>query len=139
MAGTPKVLGDFDDRILVDSTLDDHVHFHGREARRRSGVDSGQDLIDGIADIVHRHEDGVIHRVEAHGHPVETGLGQRFGLPLEQRAIGGERQVIDPLDVGQHADQILDPSSQQRLTAGQADLRHPLGGEHGRDTSDLLE
>ena len=128
-----------DDRVLVHAALDDHVHLDGREARCGSGVDSGEDLIDGIADVVHRHEDGVVHRVEAHGHPIQAGLGQRFGLSFEQRAVGGEGQVFEALDLGQHGDQVLDPLSQQWLSPGEPDLGDPLGREDGGDAGDLLE
>ena len=62
-----------------------------------------------------------------------------LGLAGEQAAVGGQGDVVDAVDLGQHRDQALDVAPQERLSAGQPQLAHARAGEHAGQPRDLLE
>ena len=68
-------------------------------------------------------------RVDRDVDPVDAGLDQRGGVALEQVAVGGQGEVADALDPGQHRDQPGELAAHQRLAAGQA---HVLDARAGR-------
>ena len=65
---------------------------------------------------------------EADRDPVEAGISERGGPTLQQRPVGCHGQVADP-EASQALHDIGDVRTQQRLTAGEANLRHPQGDE----------
>ena len=57
----------------------------------------------------------------------------------EQDAVGGQREVLDPLDAREFAHEVGKPGAQERLSAGEADLAHAFGRERARQPLDLVE
>ena len=104
--------------------------FHGAQARAAGIVDGLEHRADGEANVVHRGEDGVVDRVQAHCQAIEPRLVQpASALGREERAVGGEGQVFQSGDRSQHADEVVESLAQQRLSAGQPDLAHPVVDE----------
>ena len=79
-----------------------------------------------------------IERVERDVHALEAG-GAKLGRHLgEQRAVGGERDRLDAVDLVEPADVVDDAAAHQRLATGEADAADALlGGECG-EVLDLL-
>ena len=77
VARAAEAARDVEDRALVQAALDDDVDLDG-QAGVRSGVDPGEHARDREVDVVHRAEDLVVERVEAHGDPREAGVGERL-------------------------------------------------------------
>ncbi len=92
----------------------------------------------GKVGVVHRAKRRVVERVEAHRDAREAGVAQAARLLREQRAVGRQRDVGDA-GFREHRDQPLDVPAQQRLAAGEPDLRHAARDEQLRDARDLLE
>src|SRR5581483_2248482 len=122
----------------VVAALDHHVDLDRRKPRGRGSIDAFEHPADRKVDVVHRPEDAVVERIEAHGDPVEPGVAQTPGLACEQRASGGEGE-IDVAQLGEHLDQALHVLAQQRLAPGQPNLAHALVDEDAGKPRDLLE
>ncbi len=70
---------------------------------------------------------------------VEARVGQRLGVAGQERAVGGQRDVIDPGQIGQQPDQHGQVAPEQRLAAGQAQLAYAERHEQPGQATDLLE
>ncbi len=101
-------------------------------------IDAGENARDGEVDVVQRAEDLVLERVEADGDPVEAGGSEGTCLLRKERAVRRHGQV-EAWDVGEHRDELLDVTSQQRLAAGQPDLLDSMSRQDPRQPLDLLE
>src|SRR5690606_13039961 len=88
-------------------------------------------------DVVHGAEGRVVERVEADGDPVESGRGERPGLPGEERSVGGQCNFYREL--GEHRDQAWQVATHERLAAREADLLDAEAGEDAREPRDFLE
>jgi len=80
-----------------------------------------------------------LERIDRDVEPVDPGSHQRFGVALEQVAVGGHAEVVDLLDVGEHAREPWEIPSDQRLAAGQSDVMHAHRREKRDQPRDLLE
>jgi hypothetical protein len=109
------------------------------EAGRRRGVDPGEHARDWEANVIHRGERVVIECVEADGDARKARGFERPGIGGQSRAVGGHGYVGDPVDAGEHRDELLKVAAQQRLAAGQAELRDSLQRERPGQARDLLE
>jgi hypothetical protein len=69
---------------------------------------------------------------------LKPGIAQAARLFREQRAVGGERE-IDVRELCQHFDEALDVAPEERLAAGEPELRYAVAHENARDASDFLE
>ena len=101
------------------------------------GLDAIEHALHREVDIVHASEHRVVEAIEADCDALQTGLPEFTGLTRQQRAIGGQGKVA----AGQlrpHFDQLLDVAPDQRLSAGQADLRHSARDEEIGEQRDLL-
>jgi hypothetical protein len=76
--------------------------------------------------------------VERHVEPVDPGRGQRLGAAGEAEAVGGERDVRTRSLVRRGRDDALEPTAQQRLAAGEAQLVHAEVADRDRDEPDEL-
>ena len=63
----------------------------------------------------------VVERVEADGDALEAGVLERLRLLRQRRGVGRQRQV--DRQRREHLDQALDADAQERLAAGEAELR----------------
>ena len=60
--------------------------------------------------------------VEADVDPVEPGVGERRGEPVQPDAVGRHRDPRTRLERGDAADHVDEGAAQQRLAAGEPDL-----------------
>ena len=77
--------------------------------------------------------------VKADGNPRETGVRQASSLLRQQVAVGGQGQILDPLEIRQGADQRRQLRPEKGLTAGQANLANPQRGENPRQPGYFFE
>jgi hypothetical protein len=70
---------------------------------------------------------------------VESGRRQILCFAAEQRAVGGEGDVLDIGDQDQLGDEVLNPLAQKRLPAREAQLADPMAHEGTGHPVDLLE
>ena len=78
-------------------------------------------------------------RVEGDVDPLQTGLDERPGEPVEQDAVGRQREILDPGRHRQLAHELRQVTADQRLAAGQPRLAHAHRGEDAHEPRDLLE
>ncbi len=110
----------------------DGVQFDGESFRSR-GTDSADDL----AKVVSPGRSGVGSGIEAVERDVDgvdpgcskaacpSGIGPRSGFWVaEEAAVGGNTQILDPLDGGESTHEFDCPSSDERLPAGDTQLAH---------------
>ena len=138
-AGAAEVAGEVENRVLVQAAADDGVELHRSEPGSLRRRDPVEDAPHRHLRVIHAHERGVVERVERNRHAVQAGSGERIRLSGEERRIGGEREVLDARHGGEHRDQPVQLASHERLAAGEAHLRHPVGDERRRQPRDLLE
>ena len=137
MAAALEVARHVDHALVVDAAFDHHVDLERPQAHAIGFLDALQNLGHRKIDIVHRAEYRVVERIQADGDAVQTGVFQGLGFLLEQRAVGGERE-IEPGFAGQQFDQFFQLPAHQRFAAGDADFfdaviaenPRPGGGSH---------
>ena len=71
--------------------------------------------------------------------PGEPGVFERASLRLEQQAVGRECELVDALEIRQHADELEQVFPEQRLASGQAYFVDTEPGENADETPGLLE
>ena len=101
-------------------------------------LDALEHARDREVDVVHRLEDRVVERVEADGDALQAGVLERLRLLRQQRGVGRQRQV-EPASAASIAIRLLDADAQQRLAAGEAELRDADLDRCGSEPRDLLE
>ena len=119
--------------------LDNSVHLYGVKAHLSGCVDALKDPFDPISAPVHLPEDLVVKAIEAHRHPLESGVLQGLRLLGQQVAVGGKGQVFDAVHAGEQANQVVDAASHQRLPSGQPYLGGPQTHEYTRQAGYLLK
>ena len=91
------MLGEVEDTAqavaVVDSAQDHGIDLHWAKSSLRGGIDAGADVADAEPGIGHGPEHGVVERVKADSHAVQTGLGESGCQPRQQRPVGGQRQI----------------------------------------------
>ena len=127
-----------EDPVVVEPALDDDVHLDRVEPGGEGCVDSLEHARDREVDVVHRAEDIVVERVEAHGDASQPGVLQALGLGGQEGAVGGKREV-EPVDPREHPNEGLDVAANQWLASRDADLLDAEAGEGAGDALDLLE
>jgi hypothetical protein len=125
------------DLLVVGAALDHHVDLDRRQAHGMRGLDAGQHVGHREVDVVHAPEDGVVQRIQAHGHPLQPGVLQRLCLARQHRlplvvSVMSSRSPSGVRSADSICDQVLDVLAQQRLAAGQAQLAHAVGDEDAR-------
>ena len=105
----------------------------------RGCVDPGEHARDREVDVVHRAEDLVVERVEAHRDAREPGVRERLRLLRQERGVRRQRDVESSSSAASMRDQQLEIAAEERLAAGDAELPHAEVDEHARDALDLLE
>jgi hypothetical protein len=60
-------------------------------------------------------------------------------LPASSAPVGGQRDVLDAADPGQHRHEFVQVAAQQRLAAGQPQLAHTQAGEDAGQPGQFLE
>src|SRR4029453_13080263 len=138
-AALVRVAGQVDQPVVVDAALDDGVQLDGVEAGRDGGVDAVQPPPQRHASVVHGGGNGLVEGVQRNGAPPQARRAQGAGLASQQRAVGGQRQVVDAIDGGEHGDQALQVAAEQRLAAGEPYLGDAEGGGRADHPLDLLE
>ena len=139
MAPRLEVARDVGDFVLVRALHDDGVDLDRSKTSVGSGVDPFQHLADAVAEAGDPTEDVVVQGLDADGHPVEAGVGQRLRLGAEQGAVRGQRQVLDSPHGGQNPDEFLDVPPQQGLAAGEPQFADTKSHEQPHQAFDLLE
>jgi hypothetical protein len=134
-----RELGQLHQTVVVDAAFDHRVELDRPEAGVEGGGDAVQHPPQRHADVVHRREHRLVQGVQAHRHPCQAGGAQPVRLAGQQRAVGGQRQVGDALDLTEHGHQRVELAAQQRLPAGQPDLGHPQRRGGADHPGDLLE
>src|SRR5687767_259162 len=124
---------------VIDAALDDRIDLDRREARLGSGTDAVQHAVEAVKAAVHPAESGGIDRVQADGHARESLGRQLRGVLGEQDAVGGEREVLDPVDARELSHEVGKPGAQERLSAGETDLADAFGRERARQPLNLVE
>ncbi len=142
-AAAAEMLDHGQNLVVVHTALHHHVHLHRMQSGGLRRGDAFQHGLHRKVHIVHAAEDGVVNGVQAHGHAVQTGPRQCFGLAREDGGVGGHGQfhrlAVRRADGGEHGHQVLHALAQQRLTAGDAQLAHAQADEHARQALDFLE
>ena len=92
------------------------------------GVPAG-DLVEAIT----------LQRIDRDVEPVGAGIDQRPRVPLEQVAVGGDRDLVHIPEGGQHLHQPGEVAADERLAAGQPHVVDPHRGQHADETANLLE
>ncbi len=136
--GAAEVPSHRQDALFVESATDDHVDLHRPQPRRGRRVDAREDPLDGEVDVVHAAEDLVVERVEAHGHALQAGGGERLRLTGEKRAVRGEGEV-DSRELRELGDEHVEAASHERFATGEAHLLDAEPGEDPRQPRELLE
>ncbi len=77
-------------------------------------------------------------RVQADVDPPQTGGSQPGRLTGEQRAVGGQGDVLNPRDGGQHLHQALQALSDERLASGQPHLADSMRGSRPHHRGNFL-
>ncbi len=96
--------------------------------------------MNGKLDVVDGGEGSVVQRVQADGHAVEAGLLELPGTrDAQQRAVGGEREVLDAGNPGKPVDQLFDLAAHEGLSPGDANLAYTVLDEQAHDTLDFFE
>ncbi|EWS63543.1 hypothetical protein Y695_03225 [Hydrogenophaga sp. T4] len=131
------------DLMLVGTTLDHHVDLDRAQARGLRGFDAAQHVGHREIDIVHGAEDGVVQTVQADRDALQPGVFEGLRLALQQRSVGGERDVqreaFDCAQCSELSDEDFKVLAQQGLTASEADLLHAVGHKLARHARDFLE
>ena len=109
-------------RVLVPALLDDHVQLDGVEARPLRRVDAFEHLGDAAPIAVHHPEDTFVQAVQAHGDALEAGIPKVLRLRLEARAVGRQRQVLQPGKAAKAADDLDHIPAKQRFASGDPNL-----------------
>ncbi len=60
-------------------------------------------------------------------------------VPLQQEAVGGQREVAQAVDPRQHRGELREVAAHERLAAGEADVGDAHRGEQRHQALDLLE
>ncbi len=102
-------------------------------------VDSGQHALGTEAAAGHALEDLLVVAVQAHGDSPETRVLERLRPLGKEIAVGGEGEILHPVDRGQSFDQLGKLVAEQRLASGHPELRRTEGDEEARQPLDLLE
>ena len=76
---------------------------------------------------------------EIHQHQTSTRTQFARALFGEQRAVGGQADVVDAVDRGQPRDEHVDIAAQQWFAAGQAQFAHAQARGDARQALDLVE
>jgi hypothetical protein len=99
---------------------------------------SAQDLVQGVAagELV---EAVALQRVHGDVEAVDPGAHELLGVASQEEAVGGDRQVVDPVDRGDHPGQRREVAADQRLAAGEPDVADAHLGKQGHQARDLLE
>jgi hypothetical protein len=139
VARAAEVPGHLEDAPVVHPALHDHVDLDGPEPGGGRRLDALEHPVDRGAHVVHRPEHVVVERVEADGHAVQAGIGERLRLAREQDPVRRHGDVLDARHRGQHRDQPLEVAPQERLAARQPQLAHARAREQPREPRDLLE
>ena len=135
-------LGERDDLVVVDASLDDRVDLDRREAGFLGRLDAVEHTLEFVT-ARHLLELDPVEGVEADVDPTQSGVTQRLGHEAHRGAVGGHRQIdrtIRPLDRCELLDEHGQVRPHGRLTAGEADPSNavPLH-EHAGEPLDLLE
>jgi hypothetical protein len=127
------------DRVLVLAALHDAVDLDGTKAHGIRRRDACENRFGPDAAAVHALEDFVFVAVEAHGDALQAGGFEFVRLLFQQVAVGGEGKVAQAFERGESFDQARQLVTQQRFTAGDADLLDAELHEQPRQPLDLLE
>ena len=138
MAAALEVPRQVDDGVIVDAAPHHGVDLERRQPGALRRLDAGEHARHREVDVVHRAEDGVVERVEAHRDALQAGVGEMLRLLGEQRAVR-RRRDLDVRDLGEHPHQLRQSLADQRLAAGESQLAHATRREDARDPRDLLE
>jgi hypothetical protein len=137
MPRAAPALGHCEDIGVVGAALHYHVDLDRAEALGRRRLDALDDLGHREIRVIHRLEDGLVERIQAHGDAPQARLLERPCLPREQRAVRGERDLRRQL--GEQRHQAVELPAHERLAPGQADFAHAEAHEDAREPRDLLE
>jgi hypothetical protein len=101
-------------------------------------LEAAQHLGEGVA-AGELEEAVALERVDRYVDSADPGAHERPGVALKQVAVGGQRQVVEPLDRGEHPDQLGQLAAHEWLAAGQPHVADPEGREEPHEPLDLLE
>ena len=80
-----------------------------------------------------------IQRVDVHVEPPQPRIVQRLREFLQQHAVGGQRQVLNPRNGRQPPDQYRQIAPHQRLSAGDPQLADSQPDGHAHEAFDLFK
>jgi hypothetical protein len=109
--------GERDDLLLGQALDRDGVETNLIEADLLGGRDAGQDAVEAFAagDFL---ECLFAERIEADVEALEAGGSQRGGLFVEEDAVGGEGEVVDAGQIGEHFHEARQIGADERFATG---------------------
>ena len=121
--------GKIEDLIVVDVPHGHHIEFHRRKTERQHGFNPPPHLSKAI------HPGDRLHSLRAQGIEADVDLGHSGGEQLgpkllQEHAIGGDADIVQPFDLGERPDKLHDIAPHQRLAAGEPDLGDSHGHSH---------
>ncbi len=125
--------------MIVDAALHHRIELDRREPGALRGGNAVEHVLHAAEAARHLREYGRIETVEAHRDALQAGGAQFGGVLRKQHAVGRQRDVLDPGQAGQIADQIGEPGAQQRLASGDPQLHHTELQEQPRQPQQLWE
>ena len=122
--GPAESLHQLQQSVVVDPPLHHDVELDRPQAGRHGGVQAAQHRFQRLIQAVHVLEHVRVERIQADRHPIQPGVGQRPRVPFEQKAVGGQRDVVDAARTQrrQRRDQPCQIAAQERFAAGDAQL-----------------
>src|SRR5690606_29556546 len=137
--GTAKSLHEIEHGVIVDAALYHRVDLD----RCEPGCDGSRNTLEHSLEFgkatAHLGEDGSIEGVEADGDPVQTICLQLGGMLREEHAVSCKRDILDPFDRCEIANELGEIGTQQRLATGEAYFANAKLHEESRDADDLIE
>ena len=114
------------------------IDLHFFEASGKGGIDA----VHHLTKLVLAGDGVKLTRIEAVHADVncrQPGIAPAFNIPRQPVAVGGDRNLANGGIFPHGGDDVGKIATQRRLTAGQAHLFRPQGGERAGDVTDLID
>ena len=125
--------------MLVDTLLDHDVDLDRGQPCFLCGVDALQHPTGAEAAAVHVAEYLVVQGVQADGDPLQARILEGLRFLSQQVSVGGEGEVVQPIDGGELFDQDLELVPEEGFAAGEAYLADAETDEETGHAADLFE
>ena len=136
MTATAKPIKQVKDSVIVNTSLHDRIDLDRTQAGRRRRIDTREHSVEIAASATHAAKEFLIQTVETDRNAIKTGVCQWLRIALEERAIGGQREILNIGQCTQARNQRRHILIEERLATRQAQLVHP---KTDRDTGNAYD